>query len=81
MTRRWIVVLLLVVVVVAVCMSVAAKEKQPHMQAALEHLQAARTELQAAEADKGGHREAAIKATDSAIEHTKEGIAYANKHH
>lgn len=56
-------------------------ENQPHMKAALEHLQAAKTELEKAEADKGGHREAAIKATNEAIGHVKEGIEFANKHH
>ncbi len=53
---------------------------QPHMQAALEHLQAARAELEKAEADKGGHRVAAIKACNNAINHVKEGIEYARTH-
>ncbi len=55
-------------------------ENQPHMKSALEHLQAAKGELEAAEHDKGGHREAALKATEEAIKHTKEGIEFANKH-
>ncbi len=50
---------------------------QPHMKAALEHLNAARAELDKAEHDKGGHREAALKATDEAIKHVKQGMEYA----
>ena len=59
---------------------VVAAERQPHMTAALHHLEAALDELQKAEADKGGHRVQAIEATKSAIEHTKQGIAFANSH-
>jgi len=75
------------VVVLGLCIPVSmanapvlAAGPQPHMAAALEHLRAARAELDQAEADKGGHRVAAIKATDSAINHVKEGIEYANTH-
>jgi len=53
---------------------------QPHMQAALEHLRAAKVELEKAEADKGGHRVAAIKACNDAIKHTAEGIEFARTH-
>jgi len=53
---------------------------QPHMQAALEHLRAARVELEKAEADKGGHRVAAIKACNVAIQHTQEGIEVVRTH-
>lgn len=79
--------ILLSVVVLALCIPVLMAnapappvDKQPHMVAALEHLKAARAELEQAEPDKGGHRVAAIKACDSAINHTKEGIEYANTH-
>jgi len=58
----------------------AAPVDQPHMQAALEHLKAAKAELELAEADKGGHRVAAIKATNDAIHHTQEGIEFARTH-
>ena len=61
--------------------TLTVRAAQPHMRAALEHLQAARAELDKAEADKGGHREAAIKATDEAIGHVNEGIEFATKHH
>jgi hypothetical protein len=50
---------------------------QPHMRAVLESLRAARRHLEQADADKGGHRVAAIKATDNAIHETEEGIKYA----
>jgi hypothetical protein len=50
---------------------------QPHMQNALNALQAARSELQVAEADKGGHRAAAIGLVNQAIVQVQEGIAYA----
>jgi hypothetical protein len=55
----------------------AARADQPHMQAALSDLRAARAELIAATADKGGHRAAAIQATDTAISETQAGIAFA----
>jgi hypothetical protein len=58
----------------------AAVEDQPHMQAALKSLKEAREHLQQAEADKGGHRAAAIKATDDAIKHTEMGIKFADNH-
>jgi hypothetical protein len=54
-------------------------EKQPHMVAALEALKTARTELAIAAEDKGGHRAAALAATDVAIKQTKDGIEFANK--
>jgi protein involved in temperature-dependent protein secretion len=55
-------------------------EDQPHMQAALEALKQAKAHLEQAAHDKGGHREAAIKAVNDAIKHTEEGIKYANQH-
>ena len=73
-------VVLLGVFAAPVTMATASMEEQPHMRSALEHLRAAKAELQQAEADKGGHRVAAIKATDEAIHHTEEGIKFANHH-
>ena len=58
----------------------AAVEDQPHMREALDSLRQARHHLEAALPDKGGHREAALKACDEAIKHTEEGIQYANEH-
>ncbi len=54
-------------------------EKQPHMAAALNALRQAESELKAAKADKGGHREAAIKATQEAIKQVEAGMKYADK--
>jgi hypothetical protein len=59
----------------------ATVEDQPHMQMALDALRQARHHLEEAIPDKGGHRNAAIKACDDAIKHTEEGIKYANEHH
>jgi hypothetical protein len=50
---------------------------QEHMHAALDALRTARSELQMAEANKGGHREAAIRLVDQAIDETRAGIDYA----
>jgi hypothetical protein len=55
-------------------------DDQPHMQAALEALQQAKHHLEEAKHDKGGHRVAAIKAIDSAINHVKEGMEAGEKH-
>lgn len=58
-----------------------AVEDQPHMQEALEALKQAKMHLEKAAADKGGHRDAAIKAVNAAIMHTEAGIKFANEHH
>jgi ABC-type Na+ efflux pump permease subunit len=63
-----------------VTMASATVEEQPHMKAVLEYLRLAKAALEQAEADKGGHRVAALKATDDAIHHTEEGIKFANHH-
>jgi hypothetical protein len=55
-------------------------DDQPHMQAALEALQQAKHHLEEAKHDKGGHRVAAIKAIDSAINHVKAGMEAGEKH-
>jgi hypothetical protein len=57
-----------------------ATAAQPHMTAALDHLRAARASLEKADADKGGHRAAAIDLTDRAIQQVEEGIGYARHH-
>lgn len=74
-----------VVAVVSLCLILGFAagvwaEKQPHMTAALEHLRAAKEELNKASEDKGGHRVAAIKAIEEAIQQVKEGIRYADRH-
>jgi acyl-CoA reductase-like NAD-dependent aldehyde dehydrogenase len=74
-----------VVMIVALCLITGFAagvwaERQPHMRAALEHLRSAKDELKAAARDKGGHRIAALKAIDEAIDHVKEGMRYADTH-
>jgi hypothetical protein len=49
---------------------------QPHMIAARDHLRRARVELDRADADKGGHRVAALRRVDEAIAEVEAGIAY-----
>ena len=58
----------------------ANAEPQPHMNAALAHLEGAKKQLETATHDKGGHRVKAIAATNEAIEQTKKGIAFDDKH-
>jgi hypothetical protein len=57
-----------------------ASADQPHMQAALEHLRAARESLQTADADKGGHREKALRLVNQAIEQVEKGIGFDRRH-
>ena len=52
---------------------------QEHMHAAMDALRTARSELQMSEANKGGHREAAMKLVDQAIDETQAGIDYARR--
>ena len=52
----------------------ADDDDQPHMQAALEALKQAEQHLNMAKHDKGGHRAAALKATQEAIKHTEMGM-------
>jgi hypothetical protein len=59
---------------------VAHADPQPRMHAALNNLQQALNDLQNAADDKGGHRAKAIGATREAIEQTKKGIGFDNKH-
>jgi hypothetical protein len=79
--KRLIVLLIVVGLLGFYAGSLKVSAAQPHMQAAMEHLKAAKAELEQAEHDKGGHREAALKATEEAIHHVHEGIEYgAHKH-
>jgi len=55
-------------------------EKQPHMKSALEGLRKAKAQLEKAEPDKGGHRVAAIKLIDQAIDEVKAGMEFDNEH-
>lgn len=53
---------------------------QPHMQAALTALQTAQAQLKSATPDKGGHRQAAIEATERAIAQVQKGIEFDKTH-
>ena len=55
-------------------------KNQPNMQSALDHLKQARASLDKAEHNKGGWRDAAIAATQTALDRTKDGCAYADTH-
>lgn len=70
-------VLFLVAVLLGGFVAGRAHAAQPHMRAALDHLRNARSELNAAVADKGGHRENAIRLVNEAIREVEAGIAYA----
>lgn len=77
--KRFVVMIVALGLIIGLAVGVWA-ERQPHMRAALEHLRAAKAELEAASHDKGGHKIAALKAIDQAIEHVREGMKYANRH-
>jgi hypothetical protein len=53
---------------------------QPNMQSALEHFRQARAALDRAEHNKGGWRDRAIQAADTALRETNAGCAYSDKH-
>jgi len=53
---------------------------QPAMQSALKNLRQARADLNRATADKGGHREAALRLVDQAIAEVERGVHYDRKH-
>ncbi|HTP76903.1 MAG TPA: hypothetical protein VMJ73_07965 [Rhizomicrobium sp.] len=56
----------------------AAWADQPHMEAALDALRTAHSELDMARANKGGHRERAMRLIDDAIAEVKLGMEYAD---
>ena len=58
----------------------ASAEGQPHMRTALATLKVAKTQLEKAEHDKGGHRAAALKLTNDAIDQVQKGIEFDNNH-
>lgn len=80
MTRRnLLAVFIAASLIVGISVSVWA-EKQPHMRGALESLKRAKVQLEKAVPDKGGHRAAAMKLVDQAIEEVKAGMEFANEH-
>lgn len=58
----------------------SADGAQPHMQAALTALRTAQTQLKTATSDKGGHRRAALEATERAISQVEKGIEFDKTH-
>jgi hypothetical protein len=58
----------------------ADDDDQPHMQAALDALKQAEQHLKEAAHDKGGHRAAALKATQEAIKHVEMGMKAGDRH-
>jgi len=78
--KRVLVILLVTLAISAGFVVGRASADQPHMQAALDSLRAARAELEKAEADKGGHREAALRLTRDAIAQVEKGIEWARHH-
>lgn len=54
-------------------------EGHPHLNTSIEELREARKELKEAPHDFGGHREAAIRAVDAAIEQLELAKKFANK--
>jgi len=58
-----------------------AAQGQPEMNEAMEHLKEARASLEHASSHHGGHREAAIKLVDQAMQEVKEGKEWARTHH
>ena len=72
--------LLLVLVLALAFIAGQLSADQPQMQAALTNLRQARGNLNRATADKGGHRERALRLTDQAIEEVERGIAYDRRH-
>ena len=54
--------------------------RHPNIRAAIESLQIARNHLARAAHNYGGHRAAALQATDNAIRECREAIRFANHH-
>ncbi|WP_456447074.1 hypothetical protein [Thiolapillus sp.] len=62
------------------CASLSSAEYQPAMEKALDALLVAERALENASHDKGGHRVAALRHVRAAIEETRRGIRYDNRH-
>lgn len=65
---------------VAALQPASVEADQPYMQAALDALFAAKKNLEEAAADKGGHREKAIRLIKNAITEVERGIEYYRRH-
>jgi hypothetical protein len=80
MTKKFFAIALLTVALVSGFFAGRAYARQDHMWNAMNALKNARTELNAAETNKGGHREAALKLVNDAIDEVQLGIDYARTH-
>ena len=80
MKRALITRVLLLVVLTSAFVAGRATAKQPMMRDALDHLRAAERALLAATADKGGHREAALRDTRAAIDEVEKGMQFDRRH-
>jgi len=80
MTRRIVTAFLFTLVVATGFVAGRATADQPRMHNALEHLRQAKADLEAATADKGGHREAAMRLVNDAIAEVEKGIAFDRRH-
>ena len=80
MSKKFFAIALLTVALVSGFFAGRLSAAQPHMVNALNALKTAKVELEAAMADKGGHREAALKLVNDAITQVQDGIAYAKTH-
>ena len=65
---------------VAALQPMSVQADQPYMQAARDSLLAAKRHLEEAAADKGGHREKAIRLIKNAITEVDRGIEYYRRH-
>ncbi len=78
--KRLFVVLLVAVAIGSGFYAGRATAAQPMMESALDHLRAARADLQRATNDKGGHRQAALRHTNQAIDQVEKGIRFDRRH-
>jgi hypothetical protein len=79
MSRKFFAITLLMLALASGFFAGRASARQTHMQLALAHLRQAKDQLEAADADKGGHRVAAMKLVTDAIGEVEAGIDYANR--
>ncbi len=78
--KRLFVALLVIAAIASGFYAGRASADQPMMQSALDHLRAAKADLERATADKGGHRERAIRHTNAAIAEVEKGITFDRRH-
>jgi hypothetical protein len=80
MTKKFFAIALLTLALASGFVAGRVYAAQNHMWNAMNALKNARTQLNAAEEDKGGHRVAALRRVNEAIEEVQAGIDYARAH-